>query len=132
MNFIKYPKDEQIQPKSFGYWTIKKEDKTNDKLIGKRILLYVSEKDRDYDNVFGLTEDNLLIKLGFAFGETYKELDYKEFSFEEKDINELGEFQLIAIKSPDPNAKIKSKPGCSMILVIALIGGLLVYLFNAL
>jgi hypothetical protein len=43
--------------------------------VNKRVMLFIPEWDKDYDNVYLTTEDNLGYKIGFALGESHIKLD---------------------------------------------------------
>jgi hypothetical protein len=62
--------DIEWQSKVKAWATSKTTDKwITDKSAGKKVMLFLADDDREYDNVFLTTEDNIGYKLGFAMGE---------------------------------------------------------------
>lgn len=118
INYLCYPQVTDYKAKVMGFWTVEQHDKTSKQLIGKRLLMYVSDSDTEGDNVLAVYDGaQKAIKFGFAMGEQYQEIDTKEFDFAEPQIIKEGYQQLWNI-SPDPKAKNKSGGGCATILAI--------------
>tara|TARA_R110001592_G_scaffold88961_1_gene261771 strand:- start:2118 stop:2705 length:588 start_codon:yes stop_codon:yes gene_type:complete len=116
VNFLIYPLETTYSAKVFGFWTVSEIDKIPEPLIGKRLLLYVSDNDTEGDNVYAVYSGaQSTIRMGFALGEVYKELETREFEFVEPQLN-LQDYEIIDTISPDPNIKKKSTKGCAPVL----------------
>ena len=130
VNFLRYPIDTKYTAKVLGFWTIAELDKMPEPLIGKRLLLYVSDNDTEGDNVYAIYSDaNSTIKLGFAMGEEYKELESTEFQFVEPQLN-IEDYEIIFNISPDSNAKKISSGGCAPLLFFVGLISIGLYLLN--
>jgi hypothetical protein len=70
VNFLKYPMDIKWNAKVRA-WAITKQgdDWITEKNVNKKVMLYLEEHDKEYDNVFLTTQDNVGYKLGFAAGQ---------------------------------------------------------------
>jgi hypothetical protein len=126
VNYLHYPESGGFGTTTKGYWTIKAEDGIPEGFINSRVMLYVSENDTEYDNVFSAfdsTTDNY--KLGFSSSEEFVKLSSSEPSFFEKLIDD-NSFELLESITPDKTVlenrnKTKSKGiGCLMILPVIL------------
>jgi hypothetical protein len=92
VNFMKYPVDVNWDSQVMAWATAKRSDGwVTDKCIGKKVMLFVADDDREYDNVFLTTRDNIGYKLGFATGKEKQLLDTpkQKFTEPEIDINNL-------------------------------------------
>ena len=70
VNFFKYPIDVKLNAQVYGWTTTKSgEDWITDLSADKLVMLYLEKNDKEYDNVFLTTRDNIGYKLGFAAGE---------------------------------------------------------------
>lgn len=95
VNFLKYPTDIKWESSVKAWATAKPgEEWITDKMVNKKIMLFLAEDDKEYDNVFLTTQDNIGYKMGFAYGEekqlliTAKE-DYVEPTIKYQDIQQL-------------------------------------------
>ncbi|GAA0892740.1 hypothetical protein GCM10009122_24190 [Fulvivirga kasyanovii] len=130
VNFLHYPIETQYTAKVMGFWTIGQLDKIPEQFSGKRLLLYVSENDTEGDSVFAIYPGaKSTVKLGFAMGEEYQELESKEFEFVEPQLNN-EDYRLVSTISPDPNAKKKSASGCAPVLILFGLLSVGLYLLN--
>jgi len=69
INFLKYPMNIKWQSKVYAWATTKQgDDWITDKSINKKVMLFLASDDKEYDNVFLTTKDNIGYKLGFAVG----------------------------------------------------------------
>jgi hypothetical protein len=80
INYLKYANDlclkPDYKPDIIAWCSTKKGDSwMTDQLLNKRVMLYIPESDKDYDNVYLTTEYNLGFKMGFAIGESHIKLD---------------------------------------------------------
>lgn len=118
LNFLYYPNDTVLKAKALGFWTVKAQDKTPKHLIGRILLVYVSDSDTEGDNVMATYEGAKgTIKFGFAMGEEYRELDYRELAFVEPNLNK-EDYQQIGTISPEPMKKKKRSTRCAPVLII--------------
>ncbi len=96
INYVNYPMGFDKHFKTIGWTTTKQSDIwITEKSVNKNVMLYVSDFDKEYDNVFLTTSDNIGYKLGFAMGEEKQLLDRPEKSF---------------IKQPVGNNELEGKP----------------------
>ncbi|MDN5216950.1 hypothetical protein QQ020_33070 [Fulvivirgaceae bacterium BMA12] len=118
VNYLHYPEVTDYKAKVMGFWTVTPQDKVPKTLIGKRLLIYVSDYDTEGDNVYAIYDGaQKTSKLGFAIGEEFQELDSKEFDFVESQINN-EDYQASGTISPAPKARKKLGGGCVSVLVI--------------
>lgn len=70
VNYLKYPVDIKWHSQVFAWVTTKQgDDWITEKSINKKVMLFLADDDKEYDNVFLTTQDNIGYKLGFAAGE---------------------------------------------------------------
>ena len=120
VNYLFFPIENDSINEVFGYWTLSEKDDINKELYGKRIQLYISEKDEDGDNVYGIPENwTESIKLGFAHGEEYIPKGYKEFDFFEKKQKRSEFYQINSIYGIENKSELKK--GCSLFLMLVLL-----------
>jgi len=114
VNYIHYPENISTKPKVKGYWTISLDDNTQIDETGKKLLLYVSKNDKEYDNVSVVTEDNRSFL--FDFGGKVIDLDNCELTFEkpEVDINKYEKLKNIVLDPEKIKAAKKNNSGCSL------------------
>lgn len=94
INYVNYPMGFNRRLKTIGWTTTKQSDTwITEKSVNKNIMLYVSDFDKEYDNVFLTTSDNIGYKLGFAIGEEKQLLNRPEKSYVRQPVsyNELDE-----------------------------------------
>ncbi len=92
INYVNYPMGFDRHFKTIGWTTTKLSDTwITEKSVNKNVMLYVSHFDKEYDNVFLTTSDNIGYKLGFAMGEEKQLLDRPEKRYVKQPIsnNEL-------------------------------------------
>lgn len=76
------------QFKTTGWATTKATDTwITESSVNKNVMLFVSEFDTEYDNVFLTTSDNIGYKLGFAMGEEKQLLNQPEKKYVKPSIN---------------------------------------------
>lgn len=67
VNFLKYPIDIKWDADVKGWTTTKPgDDWITDENVNKKVMLYLDPHDKEYDNVFITTEENVVYKLSFA------------------------------------------------------------------
>jgi len=70
INFMKYPVDIKWNAMVRAWATAKAgDDWITDKSANKPVMLFLADDDKEYDNVFLTTNDNIGYKLGFAMGQ---------------------------------------------------------------
>jgi len=70
VNFLKYPTDIKASPQVIAWATSKQSDEwITEKSADKKVMLFLADDDKEYDNVFLTTPDNIGYKLGFAAGQ---------------------------------------------------------------
>lgn len=92
VNFMKYPVDINWDSKVTAWATTKESDEwITDKSRGKKVMLFLTDDDKEFDNVFLTTQDNIGYKLGFAAGKEKQLLDTPKQRFAEPkvDLNSL-------------------------------------------
>ncbi|MES2278581.1 MAG: hypothetical protein V4592_21305 [Bacteroidota bacterium] len=73
VNFLKYPVGITPAPMVIAWATAKQGDEwITEKSVNKKVMLYLAADDKEYDNVFLTTQDNIGYKLGFAMGQEKK------------------------------------------------------------
>ncbi len=118
VNYLFYPEIDNYKAVVRGYWTIKKEDDLLSDHIDQRVMLYVSETDKEVDNVLAVFNGkDSTVKLGFVRGKEYTALNNVEFDFEEIK-PEDSEYELLKSISPEPGAVKKAGKGCMLMLTI--------------
>ena|SRR5690606_18595632 len=91
VNYLHYPNGIIYKPEILAWTSTKTGDlwMTND-IVNKKVLLYIPENDKEYDNVFLTTENNIGYKMGFAMGEEMQKLDKPRMIYENPiELNEL-------------------------------------------
>jgi len=83
INYVNYPMGFDRSFKTIGWATTKPSDNwTTEYSVNKHVMLYISDNDTEYDNVFLTTFDNIGYKLGFAVGQENQPLFDPEKSYE--------------------------------------------------
>ena len=76
VNYLKYPKGITWNANVLAWATAKTSDTwITEKSANKKVMLFLADDDKEYDNVFLTTEDGIGYKLGFALGEEKQLLD---------------------------------------------------------
>jgi len=76
VNYLYYPEDIACKPVIKAWTTTKTSDKwMKDDIVNKKVMLYIPDDDKDYDNVYLTTSDNIEYKMGFALGRSVKKLN---------------------------------------------------------
>lgn len=88
INYVNYPIGLDRTFKTVG-WTTTKPDDTciTEKSVHKNVMLYVSDFDTEYDNVFMTTSDNIGFKLDFSWSGKNQLLDKPEKVYVKQPIN---------------------------------------------
>jgi hypothetical protein len=88
INYVNYPMGFDRHFKTIGWTTTKPTDGwITEKSVNKNVMLFLSDVDTEYDNVFLTTSDNIGYKLGFAMGEERQLLNSPEKSYIKQPVN---------------------------------------------
>ena len=76
VNYMYYPNDIFYKP-TIKAWTSTKQndDWMTKEIVNKNVMLFIPNDDKDYDNVYLTTSDNIGYKMGFAMGEEKQKLN---------------------------------------------------------
>ncbi len=122
INYLNYPEGINYNVNIKGFWTMESNDEIKEDRLGQRVMFYVSPKDTEYDNVFGIFKgDHKTIKFGFAFGEEYEIQENKELDYSEPQLS-IGDFQLVETIHPARSVKTSQGKGCLLLLTTILFG----------
>ena len=66
INYLRYPEGIEYNISIEGYTTARHEKIYPKNLLNKKIIVYISDNDKEYDNVFVTTEDNETFKIDFG------------------------------------------------------------------
>lgn len=116
VNYLNYPEGIEYNVDVKGFWTIGSNDKIKNNHLGQRVMFYISPKDTEYDNVFGIFKGgHKTIKFGFAFGEEYEIQENKELDYSEPQLS-IGDLELVETINPDPSIKKSHGKGCLLMI----------------
>jgi hypothetical protein len=88
VNYIRYSQKPPHKVDIMAWCTTNSNDEwTNEDIVNKRVMLFIPEWDKEYDNVYLTTIDNIGYKMGFAIGEENKKIDEAALTYFEVDIN---------------------------------------------
>ena len=92
INYLKYANElclkPDYKPQIIAWCSTREGDSWMiDQLINKRVMLFIPEWDKAYDNVYITTEYNLGYKMGFAVGESHIKLDKPVVDYEKPPTN---------------------------------------------
>ena len=76
VNYMHYPNDIIYKP-TIKAWTSTKQndDWMTNEIVNKKVMLYIPSDDKEYDNVYLTTSENIGYKMGFAMGEEKQKLN---------------------------------------------------------
>jgi len=76
VNYMYYPNDIFYKP-TIKAWTSTKQndDWMTNEIVNKKVMLFIPADDKDYDNVYLTTSENIGYKMGFAIGEEKQKLN---------------------------------------------------------
>jgi hypothetical protein len=76
VNYIYYPNDIIYKP-TIKAWTSTTQNDSwmTNEIVNKKVMLFIPNDDKDYDNVYLTTSDNIGYKMGFAMGEEKQKLN---------------------------------------------------------
>ena len=83
INYLHYPFGIDHKPNIRAWATIKPDASWIDKALhNKQVMLYIPEDDKEYDNVYFITQENQAYKDSFRADETLKKVEEKQVKFE--------------------------------------------------
>lgn len=105
INYLKYANDLSLKPDykpEIMAWCTTKSgyDWMTDEIVNKSVMIYIPDWDKEYDNVYLTTQDNIGYKMGFAVGEEHHKLDKPVIQFNKVtfDLNILKDRETIDFK----------------------------------
>ncbi len=96
INYLRYPEGIEYNISIEGYTTVRNEKIYPKNLLNKKIIVYISDDDKEYDNVFVTTEDNETFKIDFG-GKVFKQNKSKIFIIPDIDTTILQRPEKIAL-----------------------------------
>ncbi|MCB9334917.1 MAG: hypothetical protein H6586_02135 [Flavobacteriales bacterium] len=86
INFITYPielgEKSDYNPIVKGWCTTKVGDTwVNDHIVNQKVQLFIPKTDDEYDNVYLITEGNLIYKLGFSVFQNLQQIEDLDYSY---------------------------------------------------
>lgn len=118
INYLNYPEGIEYKIDIKGFWTVGPSDRIKKDHLGQRVMFYISSKDTEYDNVFGIFKGGTkTIKFGFAIHEGYEVQGQKELDYSEPQLL-INDFELIETIDPDPSIQKNHGKGCLLVIPI--------------
>ena len=93
VNYLYYPIGVNYHPQITAWTTTKQSDSwMKDNLVNKKVMIFIPYEDKEYDNVYLTTSDNIGYKMGFAIGHESQLLDTpnKKFHLPDTRIDDLN------------------------------------------
>ncbi|MDP4203057.1 MAG: hypothetical protein Q8861_10195 [Bacteroidota bacterium] len=85
VNYMYYPNDISYKPTIKAWATTKSTDLwIKGDIANKKVMLYIPADDKDFDNVYLTTSNNIGYKMGFAMGEESQRLDAPKQKYSEQ------------------------------------------------
>ncbi len=82
LNYICYPMDIKKQFYAIGWATVKQLDKSSKpEISNQKLMVYESQFDTEYDNVYLTTSENIGYKIDFAVGKGLEQLESPEQTY---------------------------------------------------
>ncbi len=128
-NYLAYPEKVKYNATIQGFCTMDVKINALNGIYGKRLMMYVSDQHKKYDNVLAVTEDHESYKLGFALSNDFKKLTTCEKPFQEQALS-AEEFTLLDQINPGPGAyeeSVHAKLGYLPFLAL-IISGIICYI----
>jgi hypothetical protein len=105
INYLKYANDLSLKPDykpEIKAWCTTKSGFAwmTDEIVNKSVMIFIPDWDKEYDNVYLTTQDNIGYKMGFAVGEEHHKLDKPVIQFDKVtfDLNILKDRETIDFK----------------------------------
>lgn len=106
VNYLRYPENIEYKISIEGYTTAKKENLYPEDILNKRLLIYISENDKEFDNVLVTTEDNETYKVDFG-GKITRSFESKTFKIPDFDFESLSRPEKITLNKTKIEEKRK-------------------------
>lgn len=138
INYLRYPEGIEYNISIEGYATVLDEKIYPQKLLNKKILVYVSDNDKEYDNVFVTTEDNETYKIDFN-GKVSRVYESKIFSIPYIDTKLLQkpesititELEMAEVENKELNESVKNRFRIilNITIIIAVINSFFLFIY---
>ena len=87
INYLHYPNGVSYSPQISAWTTTKHSDAwMKESLINKNVMIYIPKEDKEYDNVYLTTSDNIGYKMGFAMGEQSQLLNVPNTNYRKPEV----------------------------------------------
>nr|WP_320037906.1 hypothetical protein [uncultured Bacteroides sp.] len=96
INYLRYPEGIEYNISIDGYTTLCDKEIYPQNLLDKKAQIYISDNDKEYDNVFLTTEDNETYKIEFS-GKVSRLNESRTFSIPDIDTNLLQKPEIIVL-----------------------------------
>ena len=100
VNYLRYPEGIDYKICIDGYITAIDTKLFPKSLLNKNLLIYISEDDKEFDNVFAATEDNEVYKIDFG-GKVSKTDEFKTFKHPDINFNSLSRPDKISLNKSE-------------------------------
>lgn len=108
VNYLRYPEGIDYKIYIDGYITAIDTKLYPKSLLNKKLLIYIPEDDKDFDNVFVTTEDNEVYKIDFG-GKVSKINEFKTFKVPDIDFDSLSRPERISLNKSEIEVKRREK-----------------------
>jgi len=133
INYLRYPEGIKYNISIEGYSTVLDEKLYPKNLLNKKIIVYVPDNDKEYDNVFVTTEDNETFKIDFG-GKVMRQNESKTFFIQDIDTTLLQRPEKIVLNKQElaeiekerseKNLKKRFRIVLALIIIVAAINSL--------
>jgi hypothetical protein len=133
INYLRYPEGINYNISIEGYSTVRDEKLYPKNLLNKKIIVYVPDNDKEYDNVFVTTEDNETFKIDFG-GKVMRQNESKTFFIQDIDTTLLQRPEKIVLNKQElaeiekerseKNLKKRFRIVLALIIIVAAINSL--------
>ena len=133
INYLRYPEGIKYNISIEGYSTVRDEKLYPKNLLNKKIIVYVPDNDKEYDNVFVTTEDNETFKIDFG-GKVMRQNESKTFFIQDIDTTLLQRPEKIVLNKQElaeiekerseKNLKKRFRIVLALIIIVAAINSL--------
>ena len=137
INYLRYPEGIEYNISIEGYSTVRDEKIYPKNLLNKKIIVYVPDNDKEYDNVFMTTENNETFKIDFS-GKVLRQNESKTFFIPDIDTTLLQrpekinlnkqELAEIEKEKSEKNLKKRFRIVLALIIIVAAINSLSLFL----
>ncbi len=138
INYLRYPEGIEYNISIDGYTTLCDKKMYPQNLLDKKAQIYISDNDKEYDNVYLTTEDNETYKIDFA-GDVSRLNESRTFSIPDIDTNLLQKPERIVLNKKEiaeiknekskKNIKIRFRIILSLVFIIVAINSLSLFIY---